>query len=1086
AQAVGHPQGHPLRRVGRAQYSQQLRQSLPKALEAYAAAVAALRAAGEGLAEALELPRRGSFTSYGKLLSLARDMLFWLNVPPAWAQAPWDGAYAAGLRKLAERSLAARGLAERLRPRWRESFLELDAAGLLRRLNENDAKWALPKLLGANRIVKDLSRHSRAAVDRQALRQDLELLLRYREEKTAAGALMDSGGGDLGALYTGEGTDWQGIARLAEQARDNARRMDAEPEAAAARRRHGGDPALAEPMRRYIAAWNDMQGAKDGLYKLLDILPEDGAEDWAEREIALCRDVGANAEGLKEWTAWNGAAGEARRLGLDNAVEAYLAGMDHEDVLPAYYKALYRAAAEAAIDAREALNAFSGTMFEEKIARFRRLDGELTALTRQEIFCRLASRVPNFAREAAQSSELGILQRAIRSGGRGMSIRRLFELIPELLARLCPCMLMSPISAAQYLDPHRKPFDLVVFDEASQLPTCKAVGALARGENAVVVGDPNQMPPTSFFSTNTVDEDNLDVEDLESILDDCLALSMPQTHLLWHYRSRHESLIAFSNSQFYGNRLYTFPSANAREAKVKLVHVDGVFSRGKSRQNRAEAEAVVAELRRRCHDPALSECSVGVVTFNIMQQNLIEDLLMEACAGDGELERWAFEAPEPLFIKNLENVQGDERDVILFSIGYGPDESGRVSMNFGPLNREGGWRRLNVAVSRARREMAVFSTLTPEQIDLGKTAAQGVAALKAFLEYAGGKALPEDGAAARAGREDSGAIAEAIRALLAKNGYQADRDVGHSAYRVELGVVDPERPGRYLLGILLDGRNYAAAKSTRDREIAQAEVLKGLGWKLLRVWTLDWWDNSAKEGERILRAVREAEQGREAPAEHPAAGLSEEVPEDAEPLAEKARTAPPLPAPPSAAATPYAAAAPRCLSLGADAFAGGRYDSEIMAAVREILDCEAPICESLLMRRVAQSFGLTRAGSRIQEKMRRVFSDMALPRTGPRDAPVYWKEGQEPEAYALVRAGGEGEARRDAREVPPEEARAAVLRALDEQLSMSDDDLIREGARLLGYTRLGSSVAALLRSGIALAERSGRIGRNSGGKWGLL
>ena len=296
---------------------------------------------------------------------------------------------------------------------------------------------------------------------------------------------------------------------------------------------------------------------------------------------------------------------------------------------------------------------------------------ELSNLCKQEAYNTLAANVPNFAREASQNSELGILQRAIRSGGRNLSIRRLFEQLPNLLPRLCPCMLMSPISAAQYLDPRREMFDCVIFDEASQLTTSKAVGALARGSNAVVVGDPKQMPPTSFFMTSTDDsEEDPELADLTSILDDCLALGMPETHLLWHYRSRHESLIAFSNNQF----------------------------RGRTRSNRAEAEAVVAEVIRRAKDPAMRDESIGIVTFNIGQQNLIDDLFEEARGRDLELEKWYQQSSEPLFIKNLENVQGDERDVILFSVGFGMDREGRISMNFGPINQVGGWRRLNVAV----------------------------------------------------------------------------------------------------------------------------------------------------------------------------------------------------------------------------------------------------------------------------------------------------------------------------------------------------------------------------------------------------
>ena len=587
----------------------------------------------------------------------------------------------------------------------------------------------------------------------------------------------------------------------------------------------------------------------------------DEGENWLLSEKQLCQSVSDHSEDLREWCAFNGIAAEAERAGLSEVVSAYKNGMSHEDLFPAYKKALLFAMINAAIDENKVLSGFSGAVFEEKISRLKRLDQDLMELSKQEIFCRLAANIPDFSREAAKSSEIGILQKAIKSGGRGVSIRQLFRQIPTLLPKLCPCMLMSPISAAQYLDPERAPFDLVVFDEASQLPTCKAVGVLARGKEAVIVGDPKQMPPTSFFSTSAVDEDNLETEDLESILDDCLALNMPETHLLWHYRSRHESLIAFSNSRFYENRLFTFPSVNDRERKVKLIQVNGVFDRGKTRQNRAEAEAVVEELKRRCHDEELSGLSVGVVTFNISQQNLIDDLLNEACKTDEELEKWAFNSEEPVFIKNLENVQGDERDAILFSVGYGPDSEGNVYMNFGPLNRDGGWRRLNVAVSRARCEMTIFSTLTADQINLSKTGAEGVAALKGFLEYAGGKELALTGTSALQIRREKEGICRSICEELNKAGYQTDMQVGHSAYRIDVGVIDPNNPEKYLLGILLDGACYRDAKTSKDREIAQIGVLKGLGWSICRVWTMDWWDNRDKEIKKLLKKLEDLKNG---------------------------------------------------------------------------------------------------------------------------------------------------------------------------------------------------------------------------------
>lgn len=419
---------------------------------------------------------------------------------------------------------------------------------------------------------------------------------------------------------------------------------------------------------------------------------------------------------------------------------------------------------------------------------------------------------------------------------------------------------MSPMSVAQYINVNHDKFDLVVFDEASQMPTCEAVGAIARGNHVVVVGDPKQMPPTNFFTSNSVDEEHIEIEDLESILDDCLALSMPSKYLLWHYRSKHESLIAFSNSQYYDNKLLTFPSPDDLAAKVTLVPIEGYYDKGKSRQNQAEAQAVVDEIVRRLSDPELRNQSIGVVTFSSVQQTLIEDMLSDVVLQNAELENLAFNREEPVFIKNLENVQGDERDVILFSVGYGPDVNGRVSLNFGPLNRDGGERRLNVAVSRARYEMKVFSTLRADQIDLKKTSSIGVAGLKYFLEYAGkGTGVLNHSYAAVSEEVEMG---ELIAAALREKGHQVKTKIGCSGFKVDVGIIDPNDTSRYMLGILCDGENYRAAKTARDREIVQDSVLKMLGWNICKVWTLDWWEDSQKVIDHIEVELKRAECGK--------------------------------------------------------------------------------------------------------------------------------------------------------------------------------------------------------------------------------
>jgi hypothetical protein len=573
---------------------------------------------------------------------------------------------------------------------------------------------------------------------------------------------------------------------------------------------------------------------------------------------------------------------------------------------------------------------------------------------------------------------------------------------------------------------------------------------------------------------------------MESILDDCLALNMPQTHLLWHYRSRHESLIAFSNSQFYDNKLYTFPSVNDRESHVRLVHVDGVFERGGKRTNRAEAEAVVAELKRRCHDPACSEKSVGVVTFNISQQNLIDDLLTDACKDDPQLEEWAYNSKEPLFIKNLENVQGDERDIILFSIGYGPDREGKISMNFGPLNREGGWRRLNVAVSRARYEMIVFATLTPDQINLSRTSAAGVAALKEFMEFAASNHMAETESSVSTNVKSTSGIADAICTALKEQGYETDRAIGESAYKIDIGVVDPANPERYLLGILLDGRGYEAAKTTRDRELAQINVLQGLGWRITRVWTMDWWDNSEKEIVRILREIHEAEEAASeslSPEEFSAVvdqSPKKNMPEisrskdDGSNTPPQAKTIKATPAQKTddgvvlKGVVQNVAVEKKPVTVYRAAQLPGSYmspDDFITPTYRHRNDVAQRVMTVLDM-------------SRINKSMNMNFTQQGGDR-------FFWQPTQNPHTYTEFRANGEGDSKRDAKEIPVQEAANAVCRALEDHFSLPQEDLIRAAANLMGISRIGTAVNALFMGGIVWAESERRISKSSNGNWML-
>ncbi|MDE5547641.1 MAG: DNA2/NAM7 family helicase, partial [Clostridia bacterium] len=398
--------------------------------------------------------------------------------------------------------------------------------------------------------------------------------------------------------------------------------------------------------------------------------------------------------------------------------------------LAGFEKNVYKNFLEINIPADPDLSRMTVGTLEDTVEKFRLAWEEYGKLTKERIRDVLVSRLPMPEGDGTLSVEQATFTRLSKSNLRGTGLRGLFTEVPTLTSVVSPCMLMSPITVAQYLAPVANTFDLVIFDEASQMSTAEAVGSMARAKAAIVVGDPKQLPPTSFFHSAYVDEENLESEDLESVLDDCLALGMPERHLVWHYRSKHESLIAFSNSMYYDNRLCTFPSPDGLESKVRLVEVDGTYDRGFTKRNKKEAEALVKEVIRRLSDPVLSRSSMGVVTFSSAQQDELDRMLTKEIAAK-KLEHIAYEREEPLFVKNLENVQGDERDVILFSVCYGPDSTGRLSLNFGPLNQVGGWRRLNVAVSRAREEMIVFSTMTSSMINLQKTSSKGVAGLKA-------------------------------------------------------------------------------------------------------------------------------------------------------------------------------------------------------------------------------------------------------------------------------------------------------------------------------------------------------------------
>lgn len=870
-----------------------------------------------------------------------------------------------------------------------------------------------------------------------------------------------------------------------------------------------------------ITIFDQMQLQQKKVVDLLDLRFEDENENWLDQRQKICTDILENVESIKDWITYLKCDKECREKGLAPVCDAYKNGIPNDQLLVIYLRSIYQAIILSVIENDPVLNGFTGISFNEKIMQFKKMDEEFMELTRHEMVYQLTSKLPSSQDSVEINKELNILRRAISSNGRGISIRSLFEQIPEVLTKLCPCMLMSPISAAQYLQAENDLFDIVIFDEASQLPTCKAVGVLARAKNAVIVGDPNQMPPTSFFAGNMVDEDNLDIEDLDSILDDCLALGMPSAYLRWHYRSRHESLIAFSNQEFYENSMLTFPSVNDRERKVRMRKIDGFFDRGKTRVNVNEAKAIVEEIKRRYQDPELRKQSIGVVTFNISQQTLIEDMLQEEYQKDVKFDQWANTGEESLFVKNLENVQGDERDIILFSVAFGPNAEGKMSLNFGPLNKNGGWKRLNVAVSRARSEMVVFTSMTADMINLKRTKAKGVEALRDFLEFAQKGQLQSKNI--EKNMEERQGIMEHICQMLNEHDYKYQRSVGHSKFKIDIAVMNPYKEEEYLLGIMLDGESYRQSSNTKDREVAQISVLKGLGWDIYRIWPLDWWDNKEKELKKLIDCldhkkdaaydvcakeevsteetefIKESERIEESVY----VGDSESIKDSEIEDTKKIKDIPVQDQEPKITKhfaeqdhviksnmnltkqnqdveslyhkESYISADLIMTDISTDEYVQSKNKKMITEKIQQIIDTEAPVSYDTLVKKTLRAFNIARSSPKTLEATQKALKIANTKMNKQQGIKFYWRKDQDPSAYYSFREDKNANTRRSANDICQQELKNAVCMTLLEKGRMKKADLIKATIRTMGYARSSNVLTSAVERGLKYGQNTGEI-----------
>lgn len=453
--------------------------------------------------------------------------------------------------------------------------------------------------------------------------------------------------------------------------------------------------------------------------------------------------------------------------------------------------------------------------------------------------------------------ELSVLLHEIGKKKRHIAIRKLLAQTSALAQEIKPCFLMSPLSVSQFLDAREIFFDVLIFDEASQIFPEDAIGPIIRASQVIIVGDNKQLPPTDFFKSTGIGEEFEDEDDVEyeSILDECMYV-LPNLRLLWHYRSRHESLITFSNRAFYQNSLITFPSAeNGEDIGIGFVHVpDGTYDRGGTRSNKREAE-VTAQLVFD-HFRKYPKRSLGVIAFSEAQATEIRERVESLRELHIEMETFFKEGhPDEFFIKSLENVQGDERDVIFFSVGYGKSPEGTLYMNFGPLSKNGGERRLNVAVTRSKYQVKLISSLLPQEIPIERTQSIGVHRLREYMQMAMNGVMPNYIETNTIKVFDS-PFEEDVYDVLVDMGYEVDTQVGCSGYRIDLAVLDPLRPGCYLIAIECDGKTYHSSKVARDRDRLRQQVLENLGWKVHRIWSQEWFKKRKFEVTRLKNLLQ--------------------------------------------------------------------------------------------------------------------------------------------------------------------------------------------------------------------------------------
>ncbi|GEM_PF-153793 len=847
-------------------------------------------------------------------------------------------------------------------------------------------------------------------------------------------------------------------------------------------------------LRELIVSLNELEDKFDSPYLSLKgaSLRELSFDTISEKIESLMTRV----DELASWTEYKRVEARLTQTGIWKLLEELkFLRPTAEQLSDIFHKSLYQAWYDYISETDTRLTDFQGETHEEVVKSFRIVDEKLMRLASQKIVEQCDTRRPRDIFFQSADTQVSILRKQASMQRRHLPIRQLFERISNLLLQLKPCLLMSPLSVSQFLQAGQLRFDLVIFDEASQIFTEDAVGTIYRGTQMVIAGDSKQLPPTDFFrgidadtNDDTGDDGNLNQPfvdssaDYASVLDECQTINgIAVQWLRWHYRSRHESLIAFSNREFYEDKLITFPSAQDKHQSlgVEMLYLsDGIYDRGNKRHNLREATKIADLVF--AHFDAHPNKSLGVVAFSQAQMIAIDEEIerrrltqpqYEAFFNDNRLEGF--------FVKNLENVQGDERDVIIFSVGYGRDAHGNMTMGFGPLNRAGGERRLNVAVTRAREKVILVSSIKSTDIKINETSPQGVISLQRYLAYAersGNFYLIEHQDSVSPSVTD---IEDDICNELRKLGYEVVRNVGASEYRIDIGVVDPQDSSKFLLGIECDGATYKKAKTARDRDRLRQQVLERLGWRgrLHRIWTPDWVMRREIEL-RHLEAVLNNNCNTALKEDNKDGSLTTALNQNDESISDSSGeesesirierieitdsdTKQMLPG-----ITTYTVCHLPLSKLHTKEFHDPACSKELCKLLHKVVITESPIHIELATQRLLGAWGKTIVSSRVKSAVQDAVSTNVRSRLLVIKDDFLWLYPIDHTESKVIRSpnSNDPDSIREIKHIPSEEIRNAMLLIVRHTIGISLESLISETARLFGFNRVGTQIKERLLS----------------------